>query len=187
MASFTERMIGAAKLDVNTYEEVEADTTATGQAMAVVVISAVAAGLGSLGEGGVAGLIAGSIVSLIAWFIWAFVIFVVGTKLLAEPQTKSDVGELLRTIGFAQSPGVLYVLGAVPIIGGLVKFALWIWLVIAGVIAVRQALDYNSTGRAVLVVVIGFIPYVLAWLVLLGIIVAALGGLMAAGGAAGGG
>jgi hypothetical protein len=185
MASFVERMIGAAKLDVHTYEEVEADTTATGQALAVVVISSIASGIGSLAEAGVAGLIAGTIVTLVAWFVWAFVIFIVGTKILPEPETHSDMGELLRTIGFATAPGVLYVLGAVPAIGGLVRFAVWIWMLVAFVIAVRQALDYKSTGRAIIVVIIGFIPYVITLLVVMGIVVVALAGLMAAAGAGG--
>lgn len=165
MASFTERMLGAAKLDVRTYEEVEADTSATGQAMAVVVLSSVAAGIGTL-RGGITGLVVGAIAALIAWFIWAFLTYLIGTKLLPEPQTKSDMGELLRTIGFSSSPGVLRVLGVVPGVGNLISFAITIWMLVAMVIAVRQALDYKSTGRAVGVCIIGFIVYVAVFAVL---------------------
>lgn len=175
MASFTERMIGAAKLDVHTYEEVEADRNAIGQAMIVVVAASVAAGIGNLSQAGVAGLVVGSIVALISWFIWAFLTFIIGTKVLPEPQTKSDMGELLRTIGFSASPGVLKVFGVVPVLGGLISFAASIWMLVAMVIAVRQALDYKSTGRAIGVCVIGWVVYVIAAVFLLGTLFAMLG------------
>ncbi len=175
MASFTERMIGAAKLDVHTYEEVEADRNAIGQAMIVVVVASVAAGIGNLSEAGVAGLVVGSIVALIGWFIWALLTFIIGTKVLPEPQTKSDMGELLRTIGFSASPGVLKVFGVVPVLGGVISFAASIWMLVAMVIAVRQALDYKSTGRAIGVCVIGWVVYVIAVVFLLTTLFAMLG------------
>ncbi|MBW1797823.1 MAG: hypothetical protein JRJ21_05335, partial [Deltaproteobacteria bacterium] len=96
MPLLTDRMIRAAKLDVNVYEEVEADKSAMGQAMWVVVLSSVAAGIGSSGTTGVSGLLIGTIVALIAWFVWAFITYFVGTKILPEPQTSADYGELLR-------------------------------------------------------------------------------------------
>ena len=160
MASITERMIGAARLDVNTYEEVEADTSATGQAMAVVVLASVAAGIASLRGGGVMGLVGTTIAALVGWFIWAGITYVVGTKILPEPDTKADMGELLRTIGFSSSPGILRVLGIIPFIGGLITLVVSIWMLVAFVIAVRQALDYKSTGRAVAVCLIGFVAYI---------------------------
>ncbi|MEM7351791.1 MAG: YIP1 family protein [Acidobacteriota bacterium] len=161
MASFTDRMIGAAMLNANTYEEVEADSTALGQAMGVVVLSAVAAGIGSFGLGGVMGLVGGTVAALIGWFIWAGLTFIIGTKLLPEPQTSTDMGELLRTLGFASSPGILKVAGIIPLLGWLVSFAASLWMLAATVVAVRQALDYQSTGRAVAVCVIGFIIYLI--------------------------
>ena len=163
MASLADRMIKAAKLDVQTYEEVEADQTATGQAMTVVVISSIAAGIGSIGMLGLGGIVSITIGALIGWFIWAGVTYLIGTKLLPEPQTKADMGELLRTIGFSASPGVLRIFGIIPVIGMLVSFAASIWMLVAMVIAVRQALDYKSTGRAVGVCIIGF---VIQWIVL---------------------
>jgi len=175
MASFTERMIGAAKLDVHTYEEVEADPNAIGQAMIVVVISSVAAGIGSLAQAGVAGLVVGSVVALIGWFIWAFLTFIIGTKVFPEPETKSNMGELLRTIGFAATPGVLKVFGVVPMLGTLISFAASIWMLVAMVIAVRQALDYKSTGRAIGVCLIGWVIYIIAVVVLLGMLLVMFG------------
>jgi len=158
MASFTGRMIGAAKLETATYEEVEHDQTAMGQAIGVVVLAAVASGIGSLG-GGVSGLVTGIVLALVGWFIWAGIIFLVGTKILPEPQTKADLGQLLRTMGFAASPGVFNALGIIPLLGWIVRFGVMIWQLIAMVIAVRAALDYQKTEKAVLVCVIGWVAY----------------------------
>lgn len=161
MSTFVKRMIGAASLDVPTYEEVEADTTATTQAMGVVVLSSLAQGIGFVTQGGGAGFIVGAIGALIGWIIWAFLVYLIGTKLLPEPQTRSDLGELLRTTGFAAAPGLLRVLGVIPLLGGLIMPAVTIWMLIAMVIAVRQALDYKSTFRAVGVCLMGWIVFVL--------------------------
>jgi hypothetical protein len=150
-------MIRAAKLDVNLYEEVEADKGAMGQAMAVVVLASVAAGIGTIGTIGIMGLVLGTLAALLGWFIWAFLTYFIGTRLLPEPQTKADYGELLRTIGFSSSPGVLRVLGIIPALGGILNFLIGIWMLVAMVIAVRQALDYKSTWRAVGVCLIGWI------------------------------
>ena len=156
MPKFTERIIRAAKLDVNLYEEVEADKTAMGQAMGVVVLSSLAAGIGSLSLGG-RNLILITIVALAGWYIWAYLTYFIGTKLLPEAQTKADHGELLRTIGFSSSPGLIRILGIIPGLTNLVFSVAGIWMLIAMVIAVRQALDYTSTLRAVGVCLIGWI------------------------------
>ena len=103
---------------------------------------------------------AGAAPALIGWAAWATVIWFIGTKILPEPQTRSDIGELLRTMGFAASPGLLLVLRLVPLIGGLIALVIWLWQLTAMVVAVRQALDYKSSGRAVLVCFIGWVFYV---------------------------
>ncbi|MEJ2727661.1 MAG: YIP1 family protein [Deltaproteobacteria bacterium] len=157
MASFTDRMIRAAKLDVAVYEEVEADTGAMWQAMSVVILSSVAAGIGTIRITGINGLILGTIVALLGWFIWAFLTYYIGTRLLPEPQTKADYGELLRTIGFSSSPGILRILAIIPMLGTILNIIVGIWMLVAMVIAVRQALDYKSTWRAVGVCFIGWI------------------------------
>lgn len=157
MPSLTDRMIRAAKLDVALYEEVEADKEAIGQAITVVILSSVASGFGAIGTIGLKGLIFGTIVALVSWFIWAYLTYTIGTKVLAEPQTKADIGELLRTIGFSSSPGVLRVLAIIPMLGIIINLVCGIWMLVAMVIAVRQALDYKSTWRAIAVCIIGFI------------------------------
>jgi hypothetical protein len=159
MATFVERMIGAAKLDAATYEEVEADTGAMGQAMGVVALSAVAGGIGAIGDGGMGGFVPMVIAGLLGWYLWAFLTWLVGTKLLSTPETSADMGQLLRTIGFSASPGILRAFGFLPMLGPLVTLVSGVWMLIAMSIAVRQALDYKSTGRAVAVCVIGFLFY----------------------------
>ncbi len=148
MTSFTDRMIGAAKLDVRIYEEVEGDTNATGQAMGVVLLAALANAIGS-GLGGLGPFVVVGIGALIGWAISAFTIYIVGAKLWPESQTRADVGELMRTMGFAQAPGLLRVLGSLPGVSSFVLFCISIWLLVTMVVAVRQALDYSSTPRAV--------------------------------------
>ena len=157
MGIFWNRVMRAAKLEVNLYEEVEADQGALTQAIAVVVLSSVAAGVGTIGVVGISGIIMGTVMSLIGWCIWAFLIYLIGTKLLPEPQTKADYGELLRTIGFASSPGLLRILGIIPGLMLITQSVASIWMLVATVIAVRQALDYSGTLRAVGVCAIGWI------------------------------
>ncbi len=153
------RMIGAAKLDIAIYEEVEADTSATRQAMVVVVLVALATGIGTFGSGGPAGLVVGIVAGLGLWALWAWITYFVGTTLLKTAETEANWGQLARTLAFAQSPGVLKVFGFIPVLGPLVFAIASIWQLVAMVIAIRQALDYTSTWRAVGVAVIGFIPY----------------------------
>ncbi len=171
MSSFNERIIRAAKLDVHLYEEVEADTGALGQAMVVVVLSSIAAGAANIGKVGFGGVFIGMIISLVGWFLWAYLTYFVGTKLLPEPQTHSNPGELLRTIGFSSSPGLIRVLGIIPGISGLVFLIASIWMLVAMVVAVKQALDYKSTMRAVGVCVIGWIIQVLIMVLMLSVFV----------------
>ncbi len=153
------RMIGAARLDTAIYEEVEADTSATQQALAVVVLVALATGIGTFGSGGPVGLVVGIAAGIGLWALWAWITYFVGTTLLKTAETKADWGQLARTLGFAQSPGVFKVVGFIPVLGPLVFAIASIWQLAAMVIAIRQALDFTSTWRAVGVAVVGFIPY----------------------------
>jgi hypothetical protein len=157
VASMIDRMIRAAKLDIHLYEEVEADKGALGQALGVVVLASIAGGVGGGGQTGLSGVFVGTIGALIGWFIWAGLTYLIGTKILPEPQTRADLGEMLRTIGFASSPGLIRVLGLIPGITGVVFVVSGIWMLVAMIMAVRQALDYRSTLRAVGVCVIGWI------------------------------
>lgn len=157
MEDLFSRMLRAAKLDVNLYEEVEADEGALTQATLVVVLSSLAAGVGGIFSYGFMAIIIGTISALIGWYVWAFLTYYIGTKLLPEERTEADYGQLLRTLGFASAPGLIRVLGVIPGLLGIVNFIASVWMLVTMVIAVRQALDYTSTLRAVVVCVIGWI------------------------------
>jgi hypothetical protein len=150
-------MIRAARLDANLYEEVEADRNATGQAMSVVILSSLALGVGSYAEIGMRGLIGGALVALAGWFAWALLTYWIGVHLLPEPQTQADLGQMLRTTGFSSSPGVLRILAIVPGMWSLVVFGTSVWMLAAMVVAVRQALDYRGTLRALSVCALGWL------------------------------
>ena len=169
MPNFSNRIIRSAKLDVSLYEEVEADKSALGQAMGVVVLSSIAAGIGSPSSAGLLGMLMGVIVALVGWYIWAYLTYFIGTRFLAEPQTKADHGELLRTIGFSSSPGLIRVLGIIPVLQSIVFPIAAIWMLVAMVIAVRQALDYSSTLRAIGVCLIGWIIQIVLFMLLFSI------------------
>ena len=157
MSQLTDRMIRASKLDIGLYEEVEADKSSMGQAMTVVVLSSLAGGVGFMQDAGLMGLLIGTVGSLIGWYFWAFLTYIIGTKLLPEPQTSADHGELLRTIGFSSAPGIIRIFAIIPGIGMIVNLLASIWMLASMVIAVRQALDYESTYRAVAVCLIGWV------------------------------
>jgi len=153
-----QRMLRAAKLESQLYEEVEADSGATGQALLAVVLVSCASGIGhgisaamkgnASISGFFGGLVSGIIGSLIVWFVFSLLCFWLGTTLFKGPETKSTLGELMRTLGFAYAPGLLNVFSFIPLVGTMIPFATWIWTIIASVIAIRQACDF-TTGRAV--------------------------------------
>ena len=153
---FINRIIRACKLDITLYEEVEADKSATIQAALVVVLSSIAAGIGAISLGASNFLMA-PLLSLVSWYIWAYLIYFIGAKLFPEANTKADHGQLLRTIGFSSAPGLIRIFGFTPELMSITFIGSGIWMMVAMVIAVRQALDYKSTWRAMGVVIIGFL------------------------------
>jgi hypothetical protein len=159
MGTFIRRMVGAARLDAATYEDVEADRSATVHALVVVVLSSIAAGVGVSGlndDAPVSFFVGTALLALIAWLAWAFVMYTVGALILPTKDTRTDVGELLRTLGFAASPGLLQVFGVIPGMRTGVFGVVAVWTLAATVVAVRQALDFKSTGRAVVVCALGW-------------------------------
>jgi Yip1-like protein len=156
--SFLQRLMGAAALDTAIYEEVEADPKAGIQAAAVVVLSSLAAGIGSRGlsQNSLPNIALISILALMAWACWAVVTYEIGGRLMPEPQTSVDIGQLMRTIGFAATPGLLRVFGFIPGVTIPAFAVATIWMLLAMIVAIRQALDYKSTGRAVAVCALGW-------------------------------
>ena len=157
--TFLQRLFGAAALDTAVYEDVEADANAGVQAAVVVVLSSVAGGIGARGldETSIGNIAFFSILALMAWACWALLIFEIGTRLLPEAETKADVGQLMRTIGFAATPGLIRVFGFIPGVTVPAFIVSSIWMLLAMIVAVRQALDFQHTGRAVAVCVLGWV------------------------------
>jgi Yip1-like protein len=170
--SITDRMIGALRLDESTYEEVEADTTATSQAAFVVVGTSLVAAAGNalLRGGEVNGGIIVAIAQLVGWAVNAWLAYLIGTKIIPGPQTRSTWGEVARTLGFANTPRVFLLFVAVPGITGLVRTVVGLWVLIATLVALRSALDCG-TGRALAVAVIS----TLAQLAIIAIVINSLG------------
>lgn len=159
MASFHARLIGAVRLDSAIFEDVEHDTSATLQAAGVVIVSSVTTSVAwYFGMGSVRLIVHGALQALGAWMVASGVLWIIGTRVLPGRKTEADLGQLLRTLGFAQTPGVFGLLAAVPIIGIFMPFVVAMWVIAATFVAVRQALDYDNTFRAIIVCLI-------AWLV----------------------
>ena len=152
IVTFTQRLVGATMLDATVYEDLEANPSAAWQAAFVVLLSSLAAGV-STGATTVEAkaIILGTLGGFVGWVSWATLTYLVGTRLLPEPQTRADVGELLRTLAFAAAPGILRIVGAVPALSWPAFAVTSVWMLAAMVVAVRQALDYRSTARAIMV------------------------------------
>ena len=159
MASLQERMIGAMRGDVKTFQEIEADPTAIGQAVTVIVIASLASLIGNIFRAGLTFGIMQMIMALIGYAIWSFLIVIVGTKIMPEPTTKADFQEGFRVIGFTASPGVFNILAIIPFLGPLISFVISLWMLVIGVIAVKEVLDYSNVGRAIVVCLIALIVW----------------------------
>ena len=170
MAGFGERVVGAMKLRAATFEDVEHDTTATGQAAAVVLLASVATAIGWSAPGGQFAIVRSVVGALVGWGLSATLIWFVGTKMLPQRNTEADLGQILRACGFAQAAGMLHVIALVPVLGWFISlFVIAIWVLIANVIAVRQALDYEDTPRAVAVCAIAWVAQVVILMVFGGV------------------
>ena len=165
--NYFQRLQKAIMLDVSFYEEVENDKKFTDQAMMTVVLVSIVQGLMIAGFAPIA-LVQGILGSLVRFIIWAFFIAFVGTRILPEPETKSNTGELIRTLGFAYAPGLLVIFKVLPFINSFVDPIVVILQLAAMTIAVRQALDFNSTVRAVGVCIVAFLLMIVALTLFIG-------------------
>jgi hypothetical protein len=153
---FFNRVFRAIKIDIDLYEEVEADKSATIQAGMVVVLSSLAAGVGAI-HLGASNLLLAPLLSLLSWYVWAYIIYFVGVKIFPDPETKSDHGELLRTIGFSSAPGIIRVFGFTPTLMTVTFIGSAFWMLACMVVAVKSALDYKSMWKAFGVVVFAWV------------------------------
>ena len=160
----TERVTGVLALRPSVFEEIEADKHANLQALAIVVTASLAAGLGGGFSGGPVGMVRETIGAVVGWVMWAGVTYVLGARLMPEPNTRTDMGELLRVIGYSYAPSVFALFAGLPLVGYGIRMVVDFWLLATTVLAVRQALDYKSTLRAFAVVLIGWLFFVtISW------------------------
>jgi hypothetical protein len=166
--TFGDRVVGALKLDANTFEDIERDPTAMGQAVSIIALAALASNLGQIWRLGFGVMLIGVCSSLVGYVIWSVVVWLAGTKLMPDPATKADFPETFRTIAFAAAPGLIGVVTIIPFLGWLLMLILTpvilIWSMAAMVVAVRSVLDYSETFKAVIVVLIGFVVYLVFWM-----------------------
>ena len=167
MADLTGRMIGAMQADVKTLTEIEADPSAMGQAVTVIVIAGVAALIGNIFRAGIVSGVIALIGSLLGYALFSLMTFLIGTKVMPEPTTKADFNETFRVVGFAASPGVFNVLAIVPYLGPLISLLVGLWGLVIAVIAVREVLDYSNTGRAIIVCLIAAVICMVVWTVVM--------------------
>jgi len=179
MGNLADKMIRAARLDANFYVQVMNDPAAIRQALLVVLIYSSFAGIGAglltlpdvdAGQF-VLNLFVGLFSALVLWFVWSFVTYFIGTTLFKGPQTPWRViatyGELLRAIGFAATPGILLIFILIPLIGIFLSLAACVWMFIATVIAVREALDFSTWRSICTCFVSGILHLVFAILIIL--------------------
>jgi len=166
--TFGERVVGALKLDANTFEDIERDPTAMGQAVGIIALAALASNLGQIWRLGFGVMLIGVCSSLVGYVIWSVVVWLAGTKLMPDPATKADFPETFRTIAFAAAPGLIGIVTIIPFLGWVLMLILTpvilIWSMAAMVVAVRSVLDYSETFKAVIVVLIGFVVYIVFWM-----------------------
>ena len=159
--TLTSRLVGVLKLDAQAYEDIEHDRKATAQALTVVILGSLAAGRGAGLTFGPTALVRETVGGVAGWVMWAGVTYLLGARVWPESETRTDMGELLRTIGFSYAPSFFSIFGVLPLIGGAVRVVVALWLLATTVVAVRQALDYRSTAKAFQVVFAGWLIFVL--------------------------
>lgn len=170
MDTVSQRMIGAAMLNPAAYEAVERDVKANKTALFIVIGTAIFAGIGGLTSDGLGGLIGGVIAAIVSWVLYAIAAYLIGTKIFKTSATESTLGECLRTLGFAQTPSFFRILSGIPILGWIITIIVDIWVLVATVIALRQALDFTSTGRAIITAVVAWIAYIIPYAILIALL-----------------
>jgi hypothetical protein len=158
--TLTNRLVGVLKLEASAYEDIERDPQANAQALTIVILASLAAGLGAGLTLGLGALVRETVGAVAGWVMWAGVTYLLGTRVWPESETRTDMGELLRVIGFSYAPNFFSIFAVLPLVGSLVRGCVALWLLATTVVAVRQALDYRSTARAFQVVVVGWLIFV---------------------------
>jgi len=160
MRLFLNRFVRAARLDVELYKEVIADPLTLNQAWITVLIYCMAAAWGGFGGVGAVGTNIAMLTTLIGWYVWAFFTYFAATRLFSETQTEIDRMDrktVIRAMGFASAPGVTRLVGMIPGLGSVALVGSTIWMIVASTIAVKQALNFESTYRAAAACIVAWI------------------------------
>ncbi len=166
LKTLKDRIIRAGKLDVKFYEEISTDDTALGQSLVIIAGSSLAAGIGGIGKFGWSSILFGTFINLASWFLWVYIIYILGTKVARWSGSRVSFLQLLSTLGFSASPGLLRILGLVPFTTDVIFVISAIWMLIAVVVAARLALDYRRMRQAVIICVGSWIIQLLIILIL---------------------
>ncbi|MGH2557415.1 MAG: hypothetical protein ACRDJH_00010 [Thermomicrobiales bacterium] len=162
--SLVQRMIGAARFDAATYEEVARERTATPQGAIIVALSVVASAIGAIGDEGLTGIVAIIVVGPTVWVIYALSAYFVGTELLATA-TAADIGRVLRALAFAATPSLLAVFSLILALESILPWIVIVWSFAASIVALRQALML-STARAATAAILAGVVQVILWVII---------------------
>ena len=160
--SLVDRMIGVTTLKHPYYRDIEADRDATGQALAVVALAAVAAGIGAIGSDQ-SGIVWKVIMAVVGWIVFSVVAFLVGS-LLTNPRQPVSLGQVMRLVGFAQAPKLIGALGFIPLFGWIFGLVAAVWFLVVAIHALQEAFDVDMAKAALVgivsLLVVGVVNFV---------------------------
>lgn len=163
-----DRLIGVLRLDVPTYEAIEHDKGATSQALIIVVLAAIATGIGAIGSDAAGGFIGGILSAIIGWIVFSVIAYYIGARIFGTSSTSASIGQLLRTLGYARAPQLLTVIAFIPVLGWIIALVAALWTLVTSIIAIRQALDFTlgrAIGTAIIAAIVnGLIYAVFGWI-----------------------
>ena len=160
LITFFKKMLRASLLRSELYKEVGRDKGSIRGVVLVILICGICDGIGFIGIRGAEVILPAILSRYIGWFLLCAVIYLVGVKMFEHT---SDMGEIMRVTGFANSPGVLAVLGIIPVAGNFIRAVSFLWMIAAYIVAVRQSLDC-STARSIFIVIQGFIIFLIVYI-----------------------
>ena len=153
MKPIFKRMQRAIMLDQTLFDEIVADPSIQGQSVWVVAIFAMTTAFGTFSMISGTAVNIGLITTIITWYIWAFSVFYVGTRILGPMSEGSDRKTIMRVVAFASAPGVIRLLGVIPKITMIILAISSIWILIAAVMGLKKVFVQATTAKITMVCV----------------------------------
>jgi hypothetical protein len=147
MNSLVRQTIGAMTFRAAIYREIATQPGATAPAIGILLLSCFVPGSVSI----VYGTLGGILYSFSGWAIWICLAYMIGAKIFPESPVDSGLLRLLRAGGFAASPALLGFFGLAAVVGHILPITTTVWVIAATAVAIREALQYRTTSRAVAV------------------------------------